>query len=179
MASIAQAYGTGWEVPGRGFFGVDAFAFGTPEAAQAFLAETELRANSCMAAPTTYARPESEAQWFIEPQPPDTVWSVTDVSAAFPEPTAGAEFLLRAVRTRSYTLTRDGTGFAANESSLGRYERHGRVVLEFWLDGSWGFSGFDNNSELVSSQPTDADLDGLAAIFQPIIVQRLTTAGVL
>ena len=179
MASIGQAYGTSWKQPSGGWFGVDAFAFGTEADAQAFLTETELRANSCMAVASTYTRPESEVQWFLDAYAEEAQWTVTDTSAAFTEPTGDAAFLLRTVRTRAYTLADAGDNYAATISSLGRYERHGRVVLTFWLDGNSYFSGFDNTGDMGTYQPIDADLDALAATFRATTVQRLTAAGAL
>lgn len=179
MASIGQAYGANWDLPTGAWFGVDAFAFATEADAQAFLDETDLRANGCMTDPPMFSRPETEADWFTDPYADDAIWNVADVSGGFVEPTTDAAFLLRTTRDRIYSLSYDGIDFAATSTSLNRYERHGRVVVSFWLYGSWDYLGFGNPEEMGAYQPIDSDLDALAATFRPTTLQRLTAAGAL
>ena len=179
MASIGQAYGTNWDLPTGAWFGVDALAFATEAEAQAFLDETDLRANSCMTDPPAYTRPEAQADWFTDPYADEAIWTVADVSGGFVEPTTDAAFLLRTTRDLIYSLSYDGTDFSAIYSSLNRYERHGRVVLSFWISGSWEFVGFGNPEEMGAYQPIDTDLDALATTFRATTLQRLTAAGAL
>ena len=79
---------------------------------------------------------------------------------------------------RYVSATYDGVDYLVTLSYANRWERHGSVVLVFWLYGSWGHTGWSEPAPWAF-QPADAAIDSAAATISPQIVQRLAATGAL
>lgn len=176
--SSAMIAGPTWDLEGGGWVGVDVFAFPTEQAATSFVAMTEQAANSCMTDPVQYDTTEAEMDLFDESVADDFVWHIAEGSGGFREDTADADELVRTVADEYVSGSLDGVDYSTTLSYLSRFERHGRVVLEFWLWGAWNDSGWSTPNP-YAFQPTDEAVDAAAATIRPQIVQRLQAAGAL
>lgn len=176
QGSTAQVAGPTWDVPSKGWFGVNAYAFPTAAAAGAFLDATNTQANGCMNDAPTYTVSEGDVDLFDESVADSTLWNVAEGNLANEEQTGEADRLLRVVFDQYFSVTVDGTDYSTTFSELSRHEQHGRVVLVFWLFGSWNYQGW-GDAPTWAYQPTDADLDAATAAVRATIVTRLQTAG--
>jgi hypothetical protein len=176
--SSAIIEGPSWDLENGGWFGVDAYAFPSEAAATTFMSATEQLANSCMTGPVQYDRTEADMDLFDETVDDSFVWHVAEGSGGFPEATTDADQLLRTVADEYVSGTLDGVDHSTTLSYLSRYERHGRVVLVFWLWGNWGESGWSEPNPFAF-QPTDEAVDAATATVRVQIVQRLTASGAL
>lgn len=176
--SDAYFDGPTWDLPAGGWFGITVYSFPTAEAASDYLEATELAANSCMTDPVQYDTTEGDLDFFDETVADDTAWHVAEGNTAIPEATADADELLRTVEDAYASTTLDGYDYSVTMSYLTRMERHGRVVIQFWLYGSWDYQGWSEEAPWAF-QPDDAAVDAAAAVIRPVIVERLRTAGAL
>lgn len=170
--------GPTWDLPTGGWFGVTVYSFPSTEQASAYLAATDQAANGCMTDPVQYDTTEGDLDFFDETVPDDASWHVADGSLAFAEPTAEADELLRSVQESYASITLDGYDYSVTMTFVSRWERHGRVVLQFWLYGTWNYQGWDEASPWTY-QPDDAAVDAATAAIRPVIVDRLRSAGAL
>lgn len=170
--------GPTWDLPTGGWFGVTVYAFGSAEEASAYLAATDQAANGCMTDPVQYDTTEGDLDFFDETVPDDASWHVAEGSLAFAEPTSEADELLRSVQESYASITLDGSDYSVTMTYISRWERHGRVVLQFWLYGNWNYQGWDEASPWAY-QPDDAAVDAATAAIRPVIVDRLRAAGAL
>ncbi|MEQ1699222.1 MAG: DUF2510 domain-containing protein [Ilumatobacteraceae bacterium] len=176
--STAYVDGPSWDLPNGGWFGVTVYSFPTDEDAATYLAGTEQAANGCMTDPPQYDTTEGDLDFFDESVADDQPWHVAEGSTAIAEPTADAAELLRTVQDSYASTTLDGFDYSVTMSYLSRLERHGRVVLKFWLYGTWDYQGWDEATPWAY-QPDDAGVDDATAAVRPVIVERLRNAGVL
>ncbi len=176
--SIAQVYGPSWDLPGGGYFAVDAYSFESPADAHAFLEKTELQANSCMTEPPTYTWAEWDVDLFRDGYGDDVDWSVAEGNMGYTEDTADADHLLRIVFDQYVTLSYDGIDYSVTFTDLDRYEQHGRVVLVFWLYGEWDHVGWDGPADWAYT-PVDADLDAAASTIRATLLANLAASGAL
>lgn len=73
-----------------------------------------------------------------------------------------------------------GVDYSLMITQLSQYERHGRVVLVYTLEGWWGFNGFgDEGDPDWAFFPQQSDVTTDASIVRPMLLIRLTEQGVL
>jgi len=178
LGSSGYIGGPTWNLPSKGWFGVTVYAFPSEAAATSFIDTTNQAANFCMTDPVVYQTTEAEVDLFDESAPDDIVWQAAEGSGGFPEPTADASQMLRLVSETYLSTTYDGVDYFTTQTYLERWERHGSVVLAFWLYGSWGDTGW-NEPNPWAYQPTEGDVDIATAAIRLLIVQRLTEAGAI
>ncbi|MGB8858724.1 MAG: DUF2510 domain-containing protein [Ilumatobacteraceae bacterium] len=178
LGSTAFIDGPTWDLETGGWFGVTAYAFPTADAAADYLNTTEQSANGCMTDPVQYDTTETALDLFDESVSDDVVWHVAEGSAGFLETTTDADQLVRTVADSYASVTYGGTDYFVTLSYDNRWERHGRVVLVYWLYGTWGHTGWSEPATWAY-QPNDDDLDAAAATIRTTIVQRLAAAGAL
>ena len=178
LGSTAAAEGPSWDLPNGGWFGVTIYAFATPDTASAYLASTADAANSCMTEPVQYDTTEGDLDFFDETVADDVSWHIAEGSLALAEPTPDAAEMVRTVLDSYASITLDGYDYSVTMTYFSRIERHGSVVVEFWLYGNWDYRGWSEEAPWAF-QPTDAALDAAAATIRPVIVERLRTSGAL
>jgi hypothetical protein len=176
--SEAFADGPTWDLPGGGWFGITVYSFPSAEEAAGYLADTDLAANGCMTAPVQYDTTEGDLDLFDETVADDTPWHIAEGTLAIREATIDADELLRTVEDSYASATVDGYDYSVTMTYLTRNERHGRVVIQFWLYGSWNHQGWDE-APPWAFQPDDAAVDAAAAVVRPVLLERLRAGGAL
>lgn len=176
--SAAQVWGPTWDLPAGGWFGVDAYSFGSAADAIAFLDETELQANGCMTDPPTFTRPEAEVDLFEEGFGDEVEWNVVESNMGYFEQAPDADRLLRTIFDQYLSVNYDSTDYSMTFIDLARIEQHGRVVLVFWLSGSGDFQGWGGPPEWEYT-PTDADLDAASSAIRASLLANLAASGAL
>jgi hypothetical protein len=175
--SPAMADGPAWDLPNSGWIGFDIYAFPNEADAIAFLAATAAQYTMCAANPSVDQRTEGDADFAGEFMPETVVWQMTELVSSADESTSEADQLLRAQVEHHATTTYEGIAYEAVTGWIDRFERHGRVVIDFWLGGDWGVSGW--TSFEGAYQPTNSDIDTLTNLIRSGVVARLSAAGAL
>lgn len=174
--SDAYVDGPTWDLPDGSWFGVTVYSFPDDAAASSYLQATEQAANGCMTDPVQYDTTEGDLDFFDETVADDVMWHIAEGSAAFTEPSPDADELVRTVEDSYASITLDGYDYSVTMSYLSRLERHGNVVIKFWLYGTWDYQGWDEAAPWAF-QPDDAAVDAAAAVVRPVIIERLRTSG--
>lgn len=175
---VAQVSGPTWDLPGGGWFGVDAYSFQSSADAGAYMDETELQVNGCMTDPPTYTWAESDVDLFEDGFGDDVEWNVVEGSTGNIEDTADADQLLRIAFDQYLSINYDTTDFSVTFSELSRNEQHGRVVLVFWLYGAWDYLGWGSTPDWAYT-PVDADLDAATSTIRATLLANLDASGAL
>jgi len=185
VARATQSGGTAvvggprWDLPNDGWLGIELILFPTESDASAFLVSTATQADSCTGSPPVWEQSEAEADYFADADgsADGAIWQLTEVTAVGEEPMVNADEDMRVVQQWRSTVTYESVLYSRVERWIYSYERHGRIVIEFWIGGGWGESGW--SSFTGAYQPTDADLDAAADVVRAGIVARLAEAGAL
>lgn len=175
--SSLEVYGPGWYLPDGSSFGVDVFLFPDEQQAQALLDETLAQANSCDDDPVRYTSPESEIDWFDDGFGDDAEWSVLSTSNAYVGRDPAGDGDVRSTVDETYSTAVDGTDYALTYSAVSIFERHGRVVLLLWSDGTWGSTGFGADTSW-EYRPSESDVQNAAADVRDQLVSWLEQQGV-
>lgn len=176
------AGGPAFDIDGGGWFSIDAYAFGTAEAAVAFMQATAAQVTGCTTA-ATYQESEAEFDMFIDGQGDAATWTFTEMPLAEFVPTTDADESLQINQDISVTTNDAGVDYSLMITELSQYQRHGNLVLVYTLEGWWGFTGFDGfNGESEPEWaffPEQSDVTTDASIVRPMLLIRLTEQGVL
>lgn len=174
---VVIADGPRWDLVNDSWFGFDIYYFTSESAAQAFLAATATQANSCTTTPVTFQLSEGDwgmaDDWMAE----DTMWQMTEIAIANEESLPDADQYLRVLAEQHGVVTYDGITYGAATGYIDRFERHGSVVIDFFLGGVWDEGGWDTFTGAY--QPTDSDLAAAVEVVQDGIVARLAEAGAI
>ena len=175
--STAQAYGPSWDLPDKTVFAVDAYAFPSETEAADYLTAILKDANACSSNPVQYSMPESEAQWFTTAGFEDTTWAIDEHSGSTKETTAVSDEAVQAFVEQHFAATATDIDYEVTVTTVIYYERWGNIVLAYSLYGRWGYTGWTEPSEF-EHQPTLEELLTAAGIVRPVMLQRLTDAGI-
>jgi len=169
--------GPRWWLPNDGWFGIEVALFPTASDASEFLMSAVAQASSCTTNPASWEESEIDLDFFAAESANDAIWLQTEVATTSEEPTVNGDQDLRLLQERRSAVTYDSVSYSQVERWITTYERRGRVVIEFWIGGTWGESGW--SSFTGAYQPTDADLDATADVVRAGILARLAEAGAL
>jgi len=176
--SFLEAYGPGWQLPDGSTFGADLFIFETDADAQAFLDGTLELANACQSDPVVYTAPESEADWLADGFGDEAEWTVKSASSAEVGSADLSDGQVIGYVDDTYTTTVDTSSFSVTYSAINVYERFGSMIVLFWSDGSWGFTGFTSEPDWAH-RPLLAELEESIDEYRDLIVSRLNEIGVV
>lgn len=176
--SSAQVLGSYFDIASGGSFTIDAYLFPDDELASKFLSASGGQANECEG-PTTYTRPESEFDMFAPGSGDAAVWTLAETSSAGFTPSTDADEVLSIVSNSTATTTDEGLDYGVTIDDRTIYERHGRVVLVYNLNGYHGFVGFSTGEPAWAFTPTPEAVSADIAVVRPTILQRLDDAGLL
>lgn len=174
--ATAKVAGPGWELPNDGWFGIEVMFFPTESDASAFLVATVGQASSCSTSPAVWEQSEAEVDFFSGDFANDAMWQLTEMATVSEEAIVNGNEDMRLLQEWRATTTYDVL-YSQVQRWIYSYERHGRVVIEFWIGGTWGETGW--TSFAGAYQPTDADLDAAAEVVRAGIVARLADAAAL
>lgn len=176
--SILEAYGPGWELPDGSTFGTDVLVFESDADAQAFLDGTLEQANACGSDPVTFTAPESDADWLADGFGDDAEWTVVSASSAETGGSPDSDGRVIGYVDDTYVTTVDTSSFSVTYSAINVYERFGSMIVLFWSDGSWGFTGF-TSEPAWAHRPLLSELEVNINEYRDLIVSRMSEIGVV
>jgi hypothetical protein len=171
--SVAEVYGPTFALPHSAFFGVDAFSFGTEKAADAFLTSSVAQVKKCATTAVVAHRSEKDVGSMSNSFYDDAVWRVEHKGRYQNQAATGVDRIVAILETVSYSMKYSGKAFSYRYQLLQRYERHGNLVLVFWLDGENHFSGFSNYDPNWEYSPTLDALGARTRTARPLVMARL------
>jgi hypothetical protein len=171
--SVAEVYGPTFAMPHSAYFGVDAFSFGTEKAADAFVTSSVAQVKKCATTAVVAHRSEKDVGSMSNSFYDDAVWRVEHKGRYQNQAATGVDRIVAILETVSYSMKYSGKAFSYRYQLLQRYERHGNLVLVFWLDGENHFSGFSNYDPNWEYSPTLDALGARTRTARPLVMARL------
>lgn len=160
--SIAGTDGPTFDLPDGGWFGVEAYAFADEETAYEFMIAT-ISQVTCTE-PVTWTVTESWIDVFTDPFGDDTTWDFSETVEATLLSDGSDEVTIDVTMHDLATTEVEGRSFSYRFDELLRYEQYGTVVVIYWLDGQYGFSGFTSQPDWVYEPLPEALLGAADAV---------------